>query len=103
MRDYVRKIAQDKKKELWLTLCDKLKEELNHTEPTVEAIGAVSDDLDTVFSIWGHTFSEIDRLVDEYELVNQYQGACPCPKCGQWYNLFGQELINPQYWEEEDY
>lgn len=38
---------------------------------------------------------------EEIELWNQYQGACECPKCGQWYNLFGQELINPEYWEEE--
>ena len=22
-------------------------------------------------------------------LENQYHGACECPKCGQWYNLFG--------------
>ena len=41
------------------------------------------------------------RCGEEFELVNQYQGACPCPKCGQWYNLFGQELINPEYWEED--
>ena len=34
------------------------------------------------------------------ELYNQYQGACSCPKCGQWYNLFGQSLIDPEYWEE---
>jgi len=34
------------------------------------------------------------------ELYDQYQGACSCPKCGQWYNLFGQELVDPEYWEE---
>lgn len=33
-------------------------------------------------------------------LINEYMGACQCPKCGQWYNLFGQELIDPKYWEE---
>lgn len=35
------------------------------------------------------------------ELYNQYQGACSCPKCGQWYNLFGQELIDPEYWDND--
>lgn len=35
------------------------------------------------------------------ELYNQYQGACSCPKCGQWYNLFGQELIDPEYWDDD--
>ncbi len=34
-------------------------------------------------------------------LTNQYQGACPCPKCGQWYNLFGQSLIDPEYWDND--
>lgn len=38
------------------------------------------------------------------ELYNEYMGACECPNCGQWYNLFGQALNKPQYWEEdEDY
>lgn len=35
------------------------------------------------------------------ELRNQYQGACECEKCGRWYNLFGQELLPPEYWESE--
>ncbi len=34
-------------------------------------------------------------------LWDQYYGACECEKCGRWYNLFGQELKAPQYWEEE--
>lgn len=38
----------------------------------------------------------------EMELVNEYMGACECPKCGQWYNLFGQELNNPMAWSEGD-
>lgn len=41
------------------------------------------------------------------ELVNQYCGACQCPKCGKWYNVFGQELLPPDQWEidpgEEEY
>ena len=34
-------------------------------------------------------------------LYNQYYGACQCDNCGQWYNLFGQELLPPVNWEEE--
>lgn len=34
-------------------------------------------------------------------LTDDYYGACQCPKCGQWYNLFGQELLSPEHWEEE--
>ena len=41
------------------------------------------------------------------ELWDQYYGACQCPKCGQWYNLFGQSLLPPKQWEtdpsEEEY
>ena len=38
------------------------------------------------------------------QLWDQYMGACEC-QCGRWYNLFGQELIHPRYWEDdgEDY
>lgn len=35
------------------------------------------------------------------ELVDEYLGACECEKCGQWYNIFGQALVNPEYWEED--
>jgi hypothetical protein len=38
---------------------------------------------------------------EEVELYDQYQGACSCPKCGQWYNVFGQELIDPEYWDND--
>lgn len=31
----------------------------------------------------------------------QYMGAFQCPKCKQWYNLFGQELLPPDQWEED--
>jgi hypothetical protein len=30
-----------------------------------------------------------------------HAGAVMC-ECGKWYNLFGQELRDPQYWEEDD-
>lgn len=36
-----------------------------------------------------------------FELENQHMGACQCPKCGNWYNLFGQELLPPEQWGSE--
>ena len=41
------------------------------------------------------------RCGETVYLVDQYLGACECPRCGQWYNLFGQELIAPEMWEED--
>lgn len=38
---------------------------------------------------------------EEVYLTNQYMGACECPGCGKWYNLFGQELTPPEQWEED--
>lgn len=32
-------------------------------------------------------------------LEDQYYGACQCPNCGRWYNLFGQSLLDPSQWE----
>lgn len=34
----------------------------------------------------------------EIELYNEYLGACECPVCGRWYNIFGQEVKNPEEW-----
>lgn len=37
---------------------------------------------------------------------NGYYGAWECPRCGKWYNYFGQEINPPEYWQEnldEDY
>lgn len=34
-------------------------------------------------------------------IESQYMGAFQCPKCGQWYNIFGQELLPPEYWEDD--
>lgn len=39
---------------------------------------------------------------EEIELYDQYRGACQCPKCGHWYNIYGQSLVNPRYWEEDE-
>jgi hypothetical protein len=34
-------------------------------------------------------------------LHDEYYGACQCDKCGQWYNLSGQELLPPEDWQED--
>lgn len=39
---------------------------------------------------------------EKINLTNEYMGACQCPACGQWYNLFGQELNDPETWNEGD-
>lgn len=43
----------------------------------------------------------------EVELNDRYHGACQCPGCGRWYNLYGQRLLPPERWErdpsEEEY
>jgi hypothetical protein len=36
----------------------------------------------------------------EVVLEGDYMGAVQC-ECGKWYNLFGQSLIDPKYWEED--
>lgn len=50
-----------------------------------------------------YTYSEpaIGKCVCGAEVVleNRYLGATDC-ECGRWYNLFGQELVDPKYWEE---
>ena len=33
-------------------------------------------------------------------LEAQYMGACQCSKCGRWYNIFGQSLLDPEFWED---
>ncbi len=43
--------------------------------------------------------AEAECICGEHiELTDQYMGACGCPKCGRWYNLFGQELNPPHSW-----
>lgn len=31
-------------------------------------------------------------------LQDDYMGACECPHCHRWYNVFGQRLVDPEYW-----
>lgn len=36
----------------------------------------------------------------EVYLIDEYYGACSCD-CGKWYNLYGQELTPPEFWEND--
>lgn len=40
------------------------------------------------------------RCGEKVTLESRYYGACQCGRCGQWYNVFGQELVPPECWEE---
>ncbi len=42
----------------------------------------------------------ICRCGERVLVQNRYMGAFSCPKCGQWYNLFGQELLPPHLWND---
>lgn len=51
---------------------------------------------------WSYVEPAVGRCFcgEEFPLVNEYMGACECPKCHQWYNLFGQELNPPRTWPD---
>ena len=61
---------------------------------------------------WNKLTKETRRVTDnahgtcvcgeEVYLYDQYYGACECPSCGRWYNLFGQELNPPSTWADGD-
>lgn len=51
---------------------------------------------------WRENNSGICNCGNKIELVNDYMGACECPHCGQWWNVFGQELRNPDTWSDGD-
>lgn len=42
--------------------------------------------------------SGICECGERIELFDEYMGACECPYCGLWYNMFGQELKHPDEW-----
>ena len=46
--------------------------------------------------------SGICNCGERIDLRNEYLGACECPNCGQWWNMFGQELNNPETWRDGD-
>ncbi len=51
---------------------------------------------------WREPANGICNCGHRIELYNEYLGACECPYCGQWWNLFGQELNNPETWKDGD-
>ena len=63
------------------------------------------------FQRFGEIRTERRRITDpahgtcecgaEVYLYNQYMGACECENCGRWYNLFGQEIMQPEMWRGE--
>lgn len=61
--------------------------------------------------------TEAEFEVREWTYMNPAVGKCSCGRevilecdhagavrceCGKWYNLFGQELRDPEYWEEDN-
>ena len=52
--------------------------------------------------VWREPNTGTCHCGQQMELINEYLGACECPKCGQWYNLWGQELNNPSTWSDGD-
>ena len=60
------------------------------------------------FETWNEVVSYVRRYTENatgtcvcgatVELYDQYMGACECPGCGRWYNLFGQSLLPPDQW-----
>ena len=60
--------------------------------------------------------TEAEFKVEKHTYINPAVGQCSCGaevvlecdhagavmcECGKWYNLFGQELRDPKYWEED--
>lgn len=37
----------------------------------------------------------------EVRLIDLYMGACDCPNCGQWYNVGGEPLKDPDEWNDD--
>ena len=56
------------------------------------------------FEVIEHTYINpaVGQCVCGAEVVldADYCGAVRCD-CGRWYNLFGQSLVDPKYWEED--
>lgn len=50
---------------------------------------------------WREPTTGLCSCGERIELWDEYYGACSCPKCNKWYNLFGQELLPPEQWEKD--
>jgi hypothetical protein len=65
----------------------------------------LTDDRLTEAEFTTNTFTYVDSAIGEctcgalVTLDGDYQGAVMC-ECGRWYNLFGQSLRDPKYWED---
>ncbi len=75
-------------------------------EAIVNYKACLTDDRLTEAKFTTNTYTYIEPAVGkcicgaEVVLDSEYQGAVRCD-CGRWYNLFGQELRDPKYWEED--
>ena len=53
-----------------------------------------------------HTYKEpasgICKCGERIMLYAHYLGACECPHCGRWWNIFGQEVNPPSTWSDGD-
>lgn len=43
---------------------------------------------------------EMKEITCPYCKKKYLSGDTQCDGCGQWYNAFGQELKDPEFWEE---
>lgn len=50
---------------------------------------------------WMEPAHALCKCGQEILLQDDYLGCCQCPNCGQWYNMFGQEVLDPSKWEED--
>ena len=51
---------------------------------------------------WREPARAICKCGKEIFLENEFMGACSCPYCDRWYNMFGQELNPPELWEDDE-
>lgn len=68
----------------------------------------LTDDRLTAAEFTSNTYSYTEPAIGrchcgrEVVLESRYMGAVQC-ECGQWYNIFGQELKERKYWEDDEY
>ena len=49
----------------------------------------------------GENYGYCDKCGNRIEVRNQYYGTFMCPHCRKWYNLFGQQVKNPEDWGKD--
>ena len=50
---------------------------------------------------WTEPAHAICNCSTEIILEDEFLGTCQCPVCGQWYNMFGQEVLDPEEYKED--